>query len=126
MNKNAAFKALKFVCLPTLALLLLLFFAFFSITEALNYITSSNGVAITLRIAAFLAEVIVFIVMYDKYRLEEVVKNAGANGIGERIDSSSYARHLFEEGHNSSNNQYRVHRTEDPSVIILSSKKPNS
>lgn len=126
MSKNAAFKALKFVCVPTFALLLLLFFAFFSITEALNYITSSNGMAITLRIVAFLAEVILFVVMYDKYKTEETIKNAGAEGYGKRVSGESYIKNIFEDGYDHYRNDFKYYITKDPSVIVIKSTKNNS
>ena len=72
MNIPALTKALKFACLPTLSLLVLLFFAFFSITKTVAFISSDDGFAIFLRIIAFLGEVLLVGIYYDKYRKEEI------------------------------------------------------
>lgn len=75
MKSKYLFQALKFVCLPTLSVLLLLFFAFFSITDALAFISASSAGAVTLRILLFIVEIVLVVIMYFKYQKEDILKN---------------------------------------------------
>lgn len=59
-------QALRFACLPTLSVLCLMFFAFFSIEKTLDFIGSSNGWAVTIRILLFLVEILLVWYMYEK------------------------------------------------------------
>lgn len=64
-------RAIQFAFLPTISLLLLLFFGFFSIEKTINFITSDNGWAIAIRIVAFLAEIVLIWTLYHDYAEEE-------------------------------------------------------
>lgn len=74
MNIKILMQALKFACLPTLSILVLLFFGFFSITETFAFISSNSGWAIALRVAIVLAEGALVWYMYDHYLKIETEK----------------------------------------------------
>jgi hypothetical protein len=117
MNLTALTKALKFACLPTLSLLLLLFFAFFSISETIAFISSNDGIAVTLRVLAFITEIIVVGVYYDKYSKEEIfegrTKKTNKRSVSGRTD-------LYDLNSRwSSSDDYFVMDTEDSNIIYV-------
>lgn len=77
MKVKAFMMALKFACLPTLSLLVLLFFGFFSISKTIDFISSNNGWAIFLRIFCVILEIALIWFMYNKYLKEECIKSGG-------------------------------------------------
>lgn len=64
-------RAIQFAFLPTISLLLLLFFGFFSIEKTINFITSDSFWAIAIRVIAFLAEIVLIWALYNDYAKEE-------------------------------------------------------
>lgn len=117
MNLTALTRALKFACLPTLSLLLLLFFAFFSISETIAFISSNDGIAIALRVLAFITEIVVVWIYYDKYNKEDIFsgKSTKSNrrSIGARTD-------IYDINHRwSSSDDYFVMDTEDPNIVYV-------
>jgi hypothetical protein len=73
MNIKIFAKALRFACLPTLSILVLLFCGFFSISKTLAFISSSDGWAIALRVGLMIAEIALIYIMYMQY-LEAHIK----------------------------------------------------
>lgn len=119
MNVTALTKALKFACLPTLSLLALLFFGFFSITKTIEFIASDNGWAIFLRIVAFLAEVFLILYFYEEYKKEEIINGIKATNKG---SISSYKEIYKIKNYWSSSDIYIVYETEDSNTVIIKRK----
>lgn len=117
MNISALTKALKFACLPTLSLLLLLFFAFFSISETIAFISSNDTLAVLLRIIAFLGEVSLVSYYYKKYLKEEVIKGNGTISGKREVGSRTSIYELNRDWH--SKDSYYIHKTESPNIIYL-------
>jgi hypothetical protein len=117
MNTKSLAKALKFACLPTLSLLLLLFFAFFSISKTVEFISSDDGLAITLRIVAFVAEVVLIGYYYAVYVKEEIIKGntttSGKRSVSGRSDLCDL------ENNWRGNDDYYVHKTESPNIVYI-------
>jgi hypothetical protein len=67
IHLEAGIKAAKFLFMPTVALLLLLFFWFFNVTKFVAFVTSENTGAAIFRIIAFLAEIILWCTFFEKY-----------------------------------------------------------
>lgn len=120
MKIKAFMMALKFACLPTLSLLVLLFFGFFSISKTIDFIASNNGWAIFLRIFCVIAEIVLVILMYNKYLKEECLKNAGKSvASGNQISANERLFECFGDRYSANSNRYYLHRTEHPDVIVI-------
>lgn len=122
MNKTALFKALRFAFLPTAVVLLLMMFGFFSITKVFDFISSSHGGAIAIRILLFVLETVLIVVMYHYYLkkliFEGAIKNPELEMISGTYQSSSeYIRHLFKDG--SSSDKYTKYTTKDDNIIVI-------
>lgn len=117
MNIPALTKALKFACLPTLSLLLLLFFAFFSISQTVAFISSDDTLAVLLRIAAFLGEVSLVSYYYTIYVKEEILKGNGDKGKKEEVYSRNRIFELNTDW--DSSDKYCVHKTESPNIVYI-------
>lgn len=70
---KALMQAIQFACLPTISLLLLLFFGFFSIEKTISFITSDNGWAIAIRLIALLGEFGLIWYLYKEYADKEII-----------------------------------------------------
>ncbi len=120
MKTKALLRALKFVCLPTASLLLLLFFGFFSITKTIDFISSDSGWAIFLRVIVFLGEIGLVVYLYLIY-LKEETKNEiikKANGLTkENVYADKRTRDLFYNA--SYSDEYVKHTTESKDIIIV-------
>lgn len=119
MKLKAFMMALKFACLPTLSILVLLFFGFFSISRTIEFISSNNGWAIFLRILSVIIEIALIWFMYEKYLKEETLKSAGKNvSSGKQIVSNERIYECFNDTYNSAN-KYYLHKTEHPDIIVI-------
>lgn len=119
MKVKAFMMALKFACLPTLSLLILLFFGFFSISKTIDFIASNNGWAVFLRILCVVMEIVLIWFMYDKYLKEESLKTAGKIvSSGDEVRMDKEICRCFGDTYNSKN-KYYVHRTEHSDVIVI-------
>ncbi len=67
INTKALIKAMQFLCLPTLSLLIIIFFWFFSWTDFIAFLTSKSGWAGALRVGVVILEVILVYYMYEYY-----------------------------------------------------------
>lgn len=128
MKLKAFYKALSFALLPTASLLLLLLFAFCSVTDTFQFIFSSHGLAIALRIIAFIAEVIVVWYFYEKNLNELTRLSVFEDSISTKI-SKKQAVYRHDEvyqlfGHSRTNdfNYYKL-ETENKDIIILEVEK---
>lgn len=82
MKIKILLKALRFSLLPTLVTILLILVGFFSFTETLNFVTSNSGWAIFTRIALFIAEVLLVIIMYRVYENDELFNSENPEEYG--------------------------------------------
>lgn len=99
MDYKALVKALKFIFLPTLAVLLFIWFATLSLTGVLSFIVSDSGWAIAVRILLLLIEGALVWWMYDKYRIEHMLESTDTLPKDKWIKAppSSPLKYLFDE-----------------------------
>lgn len=124
MKIKLLFKALKFACLPTLSMLTLLICGFFSISKAIAWISSDAGLAIFLRVALVIAEIVLIYIMYEHYREEEQKKDIVTNTemYLNRQKARTYSRSSeFRSisATNSSDDIFYIHDTEIPNTYII-------
>lgn len=119
MKLKAFMMALKFACLPTLSLLVLLFFGFFSISKTIDFISSNNGWAIFLRILSVIIEIALIWFMYNKYLKEECLKSGGKTvSAGHKTSANNEICHIFGDSRYTKN-EYSLHKTDHPDVIVI-------
>ncbi len=120
MKIKLLFKALKFACLPTLSILILLFCGFFSITKAITWISSNEGLAIFLRVAMVIAEVILVSIMYLQYAKEDAIKNSEeyiGNPRFDTCDSDRSIGRIYGETHNDA--RFKVYSTGHRNIKVI-------
>lgn len=129
MNIKVLMQALKFACLPTLSILVLLFFGFFSITETFSFISSNNGWAITLRVAIVIAEGALVWFMYCHYldienkRIQKEAMTATKDSLKSNTINSKEMhawreiKDLFRMSNNISG--YKIYETESENIVIV-------
>lgn len=120
MKTKYLFKALKFACLPTLSVLILLFFGFFSISKTIDFISSDSGWAIFLRVLLVLLELALVIIMYHHYKDtdfdKQEIPNMCATEGKERYRSLGLYE-LFSDCNNG--DKYYSYKTEENNVIVI-------
>ncbi len=120
-------QALRFACLPTLAVLLLLFFGFFSIDKTMAFISSDNGWAIGLRVILVIAEIGLVYVMYNEFEekgeIEERRKKAGidVDEVGKILEYNNPVYQLV-RGWNH-DDEYKAYKKEGDIVLIQRTPK---
>ncbi len=121
MKTKALMQALKFACLPTLSLLILLFFAFFSISKTIDFISSNNRFAIALRIITFLGEVALVYLMYRKYLKEEKIRIILNKDIKDYEGSPvRFNKEIYLLFPNQDYNKgFTIHRTEFEDILLI-------
>ena len=121
MNFKILGKAMGFMFLPTLGVLLMLLIGFFDPIMLWTWIKSDSGWAIFTRIFIFLLETGLVTVLYFNYLKEETVEkiknSAEAIGQEEDIYSATDVYRLFTA--NNSCNKFTLQRTEDPNIVII-------
>lgn len=128
MKIKYLFQALKFACLPTISVLLLIICGFFSISKALDWISSDSGWAIALRILLVIGEIALVAVMYFNYEEEgeklekerirrETINNNEANGEAAFIGSSRSVYEIW--GGGSYNDTFTKYTTKDPNIVLI-------
>jgi hypothetical protein len=120
MKTKYLLQSLKFAFLPTICVLILLFFGFFDISETIKFISSNNGFAIMLRVALIVAEITLVYIMYGHYEKKDLrhkAINDPEKSTGETLyyDTSIYRL----DSDWSSNDKYVKYRTQDDDVIII-------
>lgn len=118
MNFTALFRALKFACIPTLSVLVILFFGFFSINETLAFISSNNGWAIFIRIACMIGELVLIAYFYEKYRREEILTKYERTGNKYKIYHHTDAYQLFKD-QDYKDYKYYSYETADSDIMII-------
>lgn len=121
MDIKLLLKALKFACLPTLSVLVLLICGFFSITKAIAWISSDQGFAITIRVLLVIAEIALIWYMYSLYVEEEKLKKMLE---GEDISltpiRTTYDKYLYNMFNDASHNDtYQYFHTSDQNVKLV-------
>jgi len=120
MNLKVLGKAMGFMFLPTLGVLLMLVVGFFDPIAMWNWIKSNDGWAIFVRIVLFLLETGLVVVMYFYYLDEETKKQAfdgkGAKN-GERRNSRTEICDLYRTA--TSRDAFRVFETENANIRIV-------
>lgn len=119
MKLTAFMRAIKFACLPTLSLLVLLFFGFFSISKTIEFISSDHTLAIIVRVIAVIAEIILVWLMYEKYLEEEILKSnhSDIKNSGYKIDKYKSIYQLVNNWN--SNDKYELFDTPDGNIKII-------
>lgn len=121
MEIKLLLKALKFACLPTLSVLTLLFFGFFSISKAIAWISGDSTFAIVIRVLLVIAEIALVCFMYQNYveeeKLEKILKGEGLSttGITQPYDRDIYR--LWEDDKHSAT--FTMHKTTNENTIVL-------
>lgn len=121
INFRVLLKAMSFMFLPTLGVLLMLVVGFFDPVAMWNWIKSDNGWAIFTRIALFLAEIGLITVLYfyyfDKEKRDAILKEG--RGVGKK-QRTAYDQYVFRVWYDNSQNHYfYIQATEDPNIQIL-------
>jgi len=133
MNFKILGKAMGYMFMPTLGVLLMLLIGFFDPLAMWNFIKSDNGWAVTVRIILFLAEIILIVVLYFTF-LEEweeeqktIAKEKALKGEGKNpniIADLTYRneiRQLFKNVND--RDLYHQYKTESEDVMIIERKK---
>lgn len=121
MNLRVLGKAMGFMFLPTLGVLLMLVVGFFDPMAMWNWIKSNDGWAIAVRILLFLAETGLVVVMYFYY-LEKDAKDGALKGTKGQpaYVSRSYRTELREIFHNaSSDDHFKIFDTESSNIKVI-------
>ena len=118
-------KAMGFMFLPTLGVLLMLLVGFFDPIAMWTFIKSDSGWAITVRLIISLAEIILVAIMYDHYNTEEARKKALAGNLeGEckKINYREYIYSIFENPKDDDHFTFHKYTTGDENIIVLERK----
>jgi len=120
MNLKVLGKAMGFMFLPTLGVLLMLVVGFFDPIAMWNWIKSNDGWAIAVRIIIFLLETALVIVMYFNY-LEDEVKRAALGGkdVAKSGISRSARTELYQLFSGTSSDEYTVFDTESSNIKVV-------
>lgn len=125
MNFKILGKAMGFMFLPTLGVLLMLLVGFFDPIQMWNWIKSDSAWAIIVRIFIFVIEISLITYLYFDYLKKEINENikkeTGSDGICKSISYSTYARNMFDD--TSSSDKYILEYTKNPNVVIIERKK---
>ena len=125
MNFKILGKAMGFMFLPTLGVLLMLLVGFFDPIQMWNWIKSDSAWAIIVRIFIFVIEISLITYLYFDYLEEEINENikkeTESDGTCKSINYSTYARDMFDDA--SSSDKYILKYTKNPNVVIIERKK---
>ena len=128
MNFKILGKAMGFMFLPTLGVLLMLLIGFFDPIMLWNWIKSDSGWAIFTRIIIFLLETGLVILLYFDYlkkdQIENIHKKNRSENNNKSLGYSTYVRDFYENGQ--SNDNYTLTYTEDPNIVIITRTPKNN
>lgn len=123
MNFKILMQALKFACLPTISILTLLFFGFFSIDKTIEFIASDNGWAIALRVILVIAEIALVWIMYDYYLdiaiKEKLFDSPESKLKGQKVSWNESTYNLFQ---GDSSDAYIKYKTSKENYILIERK----
>ena len=120
MNLKILLKAMGYMFLPTLCMLLMLLVGFFDPIKLWIWITSNSGGAIFVRLLMFILEVTLIVILYFYYLDKEELKEIAGSSEKEEVNSGSIGD-IFESY--SYNDKYYIYRTNNPNRIILERKR---
>lgn len=122
MNLKILGKAMGFMFLPTLGVLLMLLIGFFDPISMWTWIKSDSAGAVIVRIIIFLLETGLVTYLYFDYLKKDILEKAGSNcKNGYRVSSSDNMRDIFNNGRYDDN--YTLYTTEDPNVKVIKREK---
>ena len=128
MNFKILGKAMGFMFLPTLGVLLMLLIGFFDPIMLWNWIKSDSGWAIFTRIIIFLLETGLVALLYFDYLKKDQIENIHKKNRSEKnnksLGYSTYVRDFYENGQ--SNDNYTLTYTEDPNIVIITRTPKNN
>ena len=124
MNIKILLKAMSYMFLPTLAVLVMLLVGFFDPVAMWEFIKSNNGWAIFIRVVIFIIEIVCVVILYYKYAEENSISEAQSvnspeddlkDGWG--VSSYKQVEDLGKDwGHKDS---YIIYNTKSPNVKIV-------
>lgn len=117
MKTKYLMQAMRFACLPTLSVLMLLFFGFFSISRTLAFISSNEGLAIAIRVVLFIAEVVLVYIMYKHYEKEDIRIQTGCDNNGRSISGRKNIYEIF--GSEYYDSMFKVYNTNNEDIITV-------
>lgn len=123
MNIKVLAKALRFACIPTLSVIVLLFCGFFSISKTIDFLQSNNGWAIALRIILAIGEITLIVVMYRQYLKEDIKENALNKYKRTETKQVSYHNSIREILKGKDDDYYYIFDTEDSNIKIIEREK---
>lgn len=120
MNLKVLGKAMGFMFLPTLGVLLMLIVGFFDPIAMWNWIKSDAGWAIATRIILFVVEIGLVVVLYYQYLDEEIKKNAMAGNYPKTKGyTARYTSELRDILNGHSDDTYKVYNTESSNIKLI-------
>lgn len=126
MNFKILGKAMGFMFLPTLGVLLMLLIGFFDPIDMWNWIKSDSGWAIFTRIIIFILETGLVIHLYFDY-LKKEIKEKALNGVKPGIKQNVYYNkalyQIWPDGKDNGYYNFYIIHTEDPDIIIVERTK---
>lgn len=121
INLKVLGKAMGFMFLPTLGVLLLLVVGFFDPIAMWVWIKSNAGLAVTARIIIFLLEIGLVTILYfdylEKDKKQKLLEGKGAGTGREKVYKEQYVYRLWNDL--STSYYFYVHSTDDPNVKVL-------
>lgn len=136
MNMKAAIEATKFMFLPTLTFLLVVFCWFFNWTAFVDFVTAQSGWAGFFRIVVLGVEICLWVYFYLMYK-EQYEKDKAAQDIITTIAGEGNINHLQQIknvdkweterylGIGTGDRLCSVFKTKHPEIFIIHSKIPN-
>lgn len=122
MNLRLILKAMSFMFLPTLGVLVILLVGFFDAAAMWDFIKSNNGWAIFVRVTLLLAEIILVIVLYYYYQ-EQEEKELVLSGEGNKMfkTNASYDTELQKlfSGSVSYRDKFKIYDTKIENIKIV-------
>lgn len=128
MNLKILGKAMGFMFLPTLGVLLMLLVGFFDPIMLWNWIKSDSGWAVFTRIIIFILEVGLVTILYFDYLKKEIKENAKSiKGSEEEMCYNTDLYALWGDRKDNDHFKFYKTKTEDSNIIIIErkSKKNN-
>jgi len=129
MNLKILGKAMGFMFLPTLGVLLVLLVGFFDPIAMWEFIKSNTCLAVFVRVVLLIAEISLVLGMYFHYLEKDVIERAsGGDGSGKFIYSCyrDYVYQLFPDQKDNDTYKFEKQYTECDDIIIVKRIKKNN
>ncbi len=122
MNYKILGKAMGYMFMPTLGVLLMLLVGFCDPIAMWTFIKSTCFWAVAIRIILFIAEVVLILVMYDHFMEKEIMANADKYASSKpagKVDANSEFRTRSCFGSANYNDTVEIYNTEDDSIKVI-------